>query len=118
MRIGVYGATGVLGRLVTRRLAHLGAETVLAGRNRKALEQMSAATPAARVAVAAVDDAASLERSLDGCGVVVNCAPAWASGDRIVRVAIDGGLHYVDAEGEQHQIGRLFETLSDEAARR
>ena len=58
-------------------------------------------------------DAAALERALDGCQVLVNCAPAEAVGQRLVRAALDAGIHYVDAAGEQHHIRSIFERYDE-----
>src|SRR5262245_45207337 len=113
--IGVYGATGTLGRLVTARFDCAGARTVLIGRNQSALSHLSSPGLPRPTAVAAIDDPAALERALDGCHVLVNCAPADAGGERLVRAALDEGIHYVDAAGEQHHIRRIFEQYDDEA---
>jgi len=118
MGIAVYGAAGFLGRLVADRLAALGVEAVLVGRNREAIERLAASRPSTRFGVAPVDDAAALGRAFDGCPVVINCAPAEACGEPIVRATLAARSHYVDAAGEQAHIRRLFDTFSDEAVRR
>jgi len=113
--IGVYGATGMLGRLVTARLDRAGAPTTLIGRSQTALDRLARADTSHRTAVAALDDPAALERAIDGCQVLVNCAPAGPGGERLVRAALDAGIHYVDAAGEQHHIRTLFEKYDEEA---
>src|SRR5438045_3376013 len=113
--IGVYGATGMLGRLVTARLDPGGMPTIRIGRSETALCRLATHTPSHPIAVAALDDAAALERAIDGCHVLVNCAPAEVSGDRLVRAALDAGIHYVDAAGEQHHIKHVFEQFDEEA---
>jgi len=113
--IGVYGATGKVGRLVTARFDCAGARTILIGRNQSALSRLSSPGLPRPIAVAAIDDPSALERALDGCHVLVNCATADAGGERLVRAALDAGIHYVDAASEQHHIRRIFEQYDDEA---
>ena len=55
--IGVYGATGMLGRLVTARFDRVGAPTTLIGRNEAALSRLPTSSVRSRMAVAAIDDA-------------------------------------------------------------
>jgi short subunit dehydrogenase-like uncharacterized protein len=113
--IAVYGATGMLGRLVTERFDRAGAPTTLIGRSKTSLSRLCASGTLRQTAVASIDDAAALERALEGCQVLVNCAPAEAAGERLVRAALDAGIHYVDAAGEQHHIRRIFEKYDEEA---
>jgi short subunit dehydrogenase-like uncharacterized protein len=90
----------------------------LAGRRIEALQRVAASHPAARVAVAPLEDGPALARALEGCAVVINCAPAAVCGDRLLYAALDAHAHYVDAAGEQHHIQRLFDAFGDEAGRR
>jgi short subunit dehydrogenase-like uncharacterized protein len=113
--IGVYDATGMLGRLVTARLDRIGAPTILIGRSRRALATLTSSGTPRPTAVASMNDAAALERALDGCSVLVNCAPAAASGERLVRAALDAGIHYVDGAGGQDRIRSIFEKYDEEA---
>jgi short subunit dehydrogenase-like uncharacterized protein len=113
--IGVYGATGMLGRLVTARFDRAGAPTTVIGRSQAAVDRLAPAATLHRTAVAAIDDPAALEQAIDGCQVLVNCAPAAPCGERLVRAALDAGIHYVDAAGEQQHIRTLFERYDDEA---
>lgn len=114
--IGVYDATGMLGRLVTARFDRVGAPTILIGPTQTALATLtSSARPRPTAVVASIDDVAALERALDGCSVLVNCAPGANSGERLVRAALDAGIHYVDAEGEQDHIRGIFEKYDEEA---
>src|SRR6476620_6237972 len=115
LMIAVYGATGMLGRLVTERFDRAGAPTTLIGRSKTSLSSLSASGMPRPTAVASIDDAAALERALEGCQVLVNCAPAEAAGERLVRAALDAGIHYVDAAGEQHHIRKIFEKYDEEA---
>jgi short subunit dehydrogenase-like uncharacterized protein len=113
--IGVYDATGMLGRLVTARFDRLGAPTMLIGRSQTALAALTSSRTPRPTAVALMNDAAALERALDGCSVLVNCAPARTSGERLVRAALDAGIHYVDAAGGQDHIRSIFEKYDEEA---
>jgi short subunit dehydrogenase-like uncharacterized protein len=115
LMIAVYGATGMLGRLVTARFDRVGAPTKLIGRSETSLSGLSTSGLRRQTAVASIDDAAALERALEGCQVLVNCAPAKAVGERLVRAALDAGIHYVDAAGEQHHIRNIFENYDEEA---
>lgn len=113
--IGVYGANGMLGRLVTARFDRAGVPAVLIGRSQAALARLTKSGTTRQTLVAAIDDAPALERALDGCHVLVNCAPAEMCGDRLVRAALDAGIHYVDAAGDQHHIRNLFDNYDEEA---
>jgi len=113
--IGVYDGTGMLGRLVTARFDRVGAPTMLIGASQTALAGVSSSATARPTAVAAINDSAALERALGGCSVLVNCAPARESGERLVRAALDAGIHYVDAAGGQEHIRTLFEKYDEEA---
>jgi short subunit dehydrogenase-like uncharacterized protein len=112
--IGVYGANGMLGRLVTARFDGVGEPTRLIGRSQAALSHLCTSVPR-QTAVASIDDAAALERALEGCSVLVNCEPAETGGERLVRAALDAGIHYVDAAGEQYHIRSVFEKYDEEA---
>ena len=113
--IGVYDATGMLGRLVTARFDRVGAPTMLIGASQTALAELTSSPTPRPTAVAAINDAAALERALEGCSVLVNCAPARESGERLVRAALDAGIHYVDASGGQEHIRTMFEKYDEEA---
>jgi short subunit dehydrogenase-like uncharacterized protein len=110
--IGVYGATGVLGRRVISRLRAAGVQPVLVGRRREPVEQLAASHGSAAFAVAAADDAPALRRALDGCAAVINCAPSAACGEAVVRAALEVRAHYVDPAGDQAFIQRLFDKFS------
>ena len=112
--IGVVGAYGATGRIVTQALSSQNEyPLVLIGRNEASLRELAAASNGrARVAVADVMDESSLVEACRGCRVIVNCAgPSSIILDRIARVALQARAHYVDAGGDE----RLFESL---AARR
>src|SRR5215831_16467170 len=113
--IGVYDATGMLGRLVTAWFDRVGVPTVLIGPSQTALAGLPSSGTPRPTAVASAKDSAALERALDGCRVLVNCAPPRAAGERLVRAALDAGIHYVDAAGGQDHVRGIFEKYDEEA---
>jgi short subunit dehydrogenase-like uncharacterized protein len=120
MTIALYGATGYTGRLVARELARRGLEVVLGGRDRgrleRAAQECSASAP---VRTAALDDPSALRALLDGRRVLVNCAgPAAVSGEALVQAALDAGVHYIDAIGEQSFLRTVFDRYAAPAERR
>ena len=96
--IGVYDATGTLGRLVTAWFDRLGVPTRLIGATQNALAGLTSSGSPHPTAVASVNDSAALERALDGCRVLVNCAPPRAAGERLVRAALDAGIQVTVVE--------------------
>jgi saccharopine dehydrogenase-like NADP-dependent oxidoreductase len=88
---------------------------MLIGRSQAALSGLTKPDAPRPTSVASIDDSAALERALDGCSVLVNCAPTRAAGERLVRAALDAGIHYVDAAGQQRHIRNIFEKYDDEA---
>jgi len=117
--IALYGATGYTGGLVTDELVRVGADFVLGGRSAEKLGRLSAERGAgAPVAVAAVDDPASLRTLLEGCDAVINCAGPFAlMGEPVVEAAIATGTHYLDSTGEQEFMRRVFERQGAAAER-
>ncbi|MBJ7330866.1 MAG: saccharopine dehydrogenase NADP-binding domain-containing protein [Solirubrobacteraceae bacterium] len=106
----VYAATGYTGRLISSELAARGVPVVVAGRNAERLAVLRDAVGAADIAVAALDDPRALRDAAARGRVIVNCAsPFSASGDPVIRAAIEAGSHYLDTTGEQDWIRRVFE---------
>jgi short subunit dehydrogenase-like uncharacterized protein len=119
MRLAVYGATGSIGRMVSSELERRGIQHVVGGRDRDALAQLARnADTVVDVRPARPDDQPSLRALLDGCEVVINCAPASLTGESLIRGALDAGTHYLDAAGEQAFIRAVFERNGEEAERR
>src|SRR5579884_488668 len=116
MRIAVYGATGRLGRAVVAELAAANAAVTVVGRSGDAVARLAETDAMLQRAAADARDPAALSRAFAGCGVLVNCAPAAACGDALVRAAIAAPMHYVDAAGEQAFIRRIFEDFGRAAA--
>lgn len=118
-QVVVYGASGYTGRLVAAALLARGLAVVLCGRDRARLASAAASLAgAAEVRVAPLEDPAGLRRAFDGARVVANCAgPFVATGDPVLRAAIEAGCHYLDTTGEQPWIARVFDDYGAELER-
>ncbi len=115
--IAVYGATGFTGRLIAGELRRLGADVLLAGRDRGKLEALSGELGGVPVAVAPVDDPRALRDALDACSVVVACAgPFTLHGEPVVAAAAETGTHYLDTTGEQPFMRLVFDRYGERAA--
>lgn len=105
MNVFIYGASGQLGRGVAAELRRRGIRLLLAARNLAKLE-----------AVAQADDVLfRLPQKLPpGAKVVFNCAPlSLEQTGRLIREALEGGAHYVDATSDQFTIDRILRDFSD-----
>ena len=109
----VYGATGYTGRLVVRALEDMGRPMVLAGRNRSALEALSAGLASRpEIRVADATDGGSVLRALGGMRAIVNTVgPFRHWGMVVARAAADLGVHYVDTTGEQSFQMQVYDEL-------
>jgi saccharopine dehydrogenase (NAD+, L-lysine-forming) len=99
----VYGATGFTGRLVCAELSRRKVPFAVAGRDRAKLTALSASltTAVPEVLVAALDDAAALERAVAVGRVVLACAGPFARlGAPVREAALAAGRHYLDITGE------------------
>jgi hypothetical protein len=95
--IAVYGASGHTGRFVLQELQRRGLPAVAIARR-----PLDAAPTHAAVRLAALDDAAALDRALAGCAVVINCAGPFLDTARpLVEAALRAGCHYIDVTAEQ-----------------
>ncbi|WP_394821350.1 saccharopine dehydrogenase family protein [Pendulispora albinea] len=111
--IGVYGAAGHTGKFVANELRRRGWSPVLVGRDARLHELY----PGADVRIAAVDDAAALDRALAGVGLVINCAgPFLETADPIVRAALRAGAHYLDVTAEQPSARAILAQFGNAAA--
>ncbi len=116
-RIAVYGASGFTGGLIARELSELGADFMLAGRNREKLEALSEELGDVPVAAAGLDDSEGLREMLEGCSVVIGVAgPFCLHAEPLVAAAADTGTHYLDTTGEQPFIRMVFEKYGERAA--
>ncbi len=118
-RILVYGATGRLGRLVVRELISRGARVCLGGRSETRLSEAALSFGASTEwGIAPIDDPARLRDLLAACRVVVNAGPSFHVGERLIEAALEAGVHYIDAAGEQPFIRGVFERRGSTAERR
>jgi short subunit dehydrogenase-like uncharacterized protein len=116
-RIAVYGATGFSGGLIAGELMRLGADLLVAGRNRGKLEALSEELGGVPFAAVSVDDPAGLREMLGPCSVVVACAgPFGLHGEPVVAAAVDTGTHYLDTTGEQGFMRTVFDRYGARAA--
>ncbi|MET0305225.1 MAG: saccharopine dehydrogenase NADP-binding domain-containing protein [Solirubrobacterales bacterium] len=115
--IAVYGATGFTGGLIARELRRLGADFLIAGRDRGKLEALSDELGGVPFEAVPVDDPAGLREMLEGCSVVVACAgPFSLYGEPVVAAAAETGTHYLDTTGEQAFMRMVFDRYGERAA--
>jgi len=96
----LYGVTGYTGGLILEEMLRLGVRPVLAGRTETSVRAL-AATHGLEGRVAALDDAAALDRALVGMKVVMHCAgPFSVIGPPMIKAALRNGVHYLDITGE------------------
>jgi short subunit dehydrogenase-like uncharacterized protein len=113
----LYGATGFTGGLIARELKRLGADFLIAGRDREKLEALSGELGSVPFRAVSVDDPAGLREMLEPCSVVVACAgPFSLHGEPVVAAAADTGTHYLDTTGEQGFMRMVFDRYGDRAA--
>ena len=114
MKVAVFGATGYTGRLVAAELFRRNVDTLLLGRDEKAL---SAIDGARDVRAVSLTDPSSLVDALRGSDVVVSCvAPFTRLGEPVVEAAISAGCNYVDVSGEQRWLRRVYDEFGTRAA--
>lgn len=98
--IAVYGAAGHTGRFVVQEARRRGLQVVAVGRSAARLDL--AFPPPLPRRIAGLDDPAGLERSFQGCAVVINCAgPFLDTATQVARAALAAGCHYLDVTAEQ-----------------
>lgn len=115
--VAVVGATGRTGRFVVADLLRRGITPIAIARNAAALEAEDLDQEVIR-RQAMVDNAGSLDRSLEGAQAVINAAgPFLDTADAVASAALRAGIHYVDVSAEQPATARLFDKF-DEPARK
>ena len=115
-KVVVFGASGHTGRFVVAELASRDIMVVLAGRDSKKLLALRTAHPAFETRVASVDDSASLDRTLSGASLVINCAgPFLDTAAPVIEAALRARIHYLDVTAEQAVAIAVFEKFSDVA---
>lgn len=125
LRIGVLGATGVIGRriceVLDRTINASGApiSLTLLGRDQtRLLRASSLLSNAPCEVVADLHDPRALELALAPLSLVINAAGPYAdTGVMVARAAITAGVHYVDVASEQQHVRSVVERL-DAPARR
>lgn len=110
-RIGVIGASGVVGRAAVGALRGLGLTSLRLGSRRpEMIAEIAAADLSGQTEVIRVDadDPLSAERFCDRCDVVLNCAgPSYLILDRIASAALAVGADYVDVAGDESIYAQL-----------
>jgi len=115
--IAVYGATGFTGGLIARELQRLGADFLIAGRDRGKLEGLSGELGGVPFATVSLDDPAGLREMLEPCSVVAACAgPFTLHAEPVVEAAVETGTHYLDTTGEQGFMRMVFDRYGERAA--
>ena len=109
----LYGATGYSGRLIASEMklvseAEPGAyRMILAGRDEAHVRKLAKELDM-DYRVFGLDDRSAPARELRGQDVVINAAGPFAkTAERLAKVAVDGGCHYVDISGEADVYRRL-----------
>jgi saccharopine dehydrogenase-like NADP-dependent oxidoreductase len=107
----VYGAYGHTGRFVVGELLRHGLKPILSGRDPARLDEMTDRFPGLDVRPATVHDSHSLERAIDGAGIVVNCAgPFLDTAVPVAAAAVQAGAHYLDVTAEQAAVQEVYRT--------
>lgn len=100
--IAVYGAYGHTGRFVIAQLRRRGLTPRLCGRDAAKLQALADAYPDLDRRQAAIDAPHELDRMLDGCAAVINCAgPFLDTAAPVLEAALRAGLPYLDLCAEQ-----------------
>jgi short subunit dehydrogenase-like uncharacterized protein len=103
----IYGANGYTAELITARALNDGARPILAGRTPDRIAPL-AQRHGLPMRAFALDDAAVAARSLDGVGVVLNCAgPFSRTAQAMAQACLGAKAHYLDITGEVE----VFEAL-------
>ena len=114
--IAVYGSTGFTGGLIARELRRLGADFLIAGRDRGKLEALSGELGGVPFRAVSLDGAAGLREMLEECSVVAACAgPFSLHGEPLVEAAVETGTHYLDTTGEQGFMRMVFDRYGRQA---
>jgi NAD(P)-dependent dehydrogenase (short-subunit alcohol dehydrogenase family) len=97
----VFGAYGHTGRFIVAELRKRGWGLILAGRDAAKLSALGAANFGATVRRASVDDAASLDRALEGADVAINAAGPFAfTAGPAIEAAMRAHMPYLDVAAE------------------
>lgn len=114
-KILIYGANGYSGRLISAAAARASLPAIVAGRNRKAIEQLAAELELAG-RVFDLSDRARLVDELKSVHTVIHCAgPFVATARTMIEACLESNTHYTDITGEWEVF--LIAAEYDEAAR-
>ncbi len=112
----IYGANGYTGRLIVSEARKRGMTPILAGRNRRAIEEIGAET-GFECRVFDLDDKAVAQQALQGVAVVLHCAgPFSATSQLMIEACLVNACHYLDITGEISVFANAHRQ-SDEARR-
>ncbi|MFD3618814.1 saccharopine dehydrogenase family protein [Streptomyces sp. NPDC058676] len=115
-KVVVFGAYGHTGRFVVAELRARDFVPVLSGRDADKLRALAASGPGLEVRPASVDDAASLDRALDGAAAVINAAGPFATtAAPVIEAALRAGIPYVDVAAEIEANVDTFAHFTDRA---
>jgi short subunit dehydrogenase-like uncharacterized protein len=113
--VAVVGATGRTGRFVVADLLRRGITPIAIARNAAALKAEDFDQKVIR-RQATVDDAGSLDRSLEGAHAVINAAgPFVDTADAVASAALRAGIHYIDVAAEQPSTTELYDRFDGPA---
>jgi Saccharopine dehydrogenase NADP binding domain len=99
--VAVFGAYGHTGRFVVSELLKREWTPILSGRDPDKLNALGDVHPGLDVRPACVDDAASLDRALDGAASVINCAGPFArTSAPLIEAALRARIPYLDVAAE------------------
>lgn len=114
--VTVFGAYGHTGRFVVAELLRRGWTPILSGRDPDKLAALGAEHPTLELRIASIDDAASLDRALDGAVAVINCAgPFLDTATPVIEAALRARVHYLDPAAEQRAVLNVFEQQTQAA---
>jgi short subunit dehydrogenase-like uncharacterized protein len=114
MTLMIYGATGYTGRMVAEHAKAAGLDFVVAGRDPRALVELSTQLGVGH-RIFSLEQPAMIAANLAGVSVLLNGAgPYLRTAEPLMRAAIDAGVHYLDFAAELDSY-RLAEALDTEA---
>src|SRR2546425_7968023 len=117
-KVTVFGATGHTARFVVSELLRRGITPIAIARDPVEVTKEVYSGRGVVCHQATVDDAASLDRAVEGAQVLVNCAGPFAdTADALAQAALRAGIHYVDICAEQLTAHKTLEKF-DEPARK
>ncbi len=96
----IYGANGYTGKLIAAEAVRRGLKPVLAGRNHDELDALAADLKLTR-RLFELNDAAEIDRKLDGVRILLNCAgPFSRTCEPLLEACLRNQIHYLDITGE------------------